>query len=128
MILNKPLSVILLAEPGYIRDGIVTILRSYPVIESVVVSPELYFPGGACFDLKVDVLLVDCTSRQAALQWISWVRCQSPDCRVVAIVKQPDQVEAARKAGAKGVVVEGFSGQDLLDAIQETYQEQVGVA
>jgi DNA-binding response OmpR family regulator len=46
------------------------------------------------------------------------LRVEGPRIRVLAVATEPDQEEAARSAGAAGVLVEPFSIADVVDAVR----------
>ncbi len=107
-----------------LRDGIIYVLKS---------SKMFQFVGeGQChadaLDLaqkeKPDVMLLDVSMPGSGIEAAAQISASHPDvrCVMLTVSEQEEDVSASLKAGARGYILKGTSGRDLIRIVQSVYQ------
>lgn len=124
--LNPIFSVLVLADPGFFRDGLITILQSHPRVGSVEAAAVIDLLAGRG-PAQAEIILLDCSMSRPSPAVIQDIRSQYPNGLLIAIVASSHQIPNAVKYGATTALVEGFSNQALFDLIRDlTLPQQVG--
>jgi DNA-binding NarL/FixJ family response regulator len=103
------------------RDGLAALLGSLPDMEVVAVAPDGPEAVAVLADTSVDVVLMDLN-----LMTVSGIevtaqitaRADTPAVLVVTMVDDDDTVVAALRAGARGYVLKGSTGDEIAAAVR----------
>ncbi len=115
---TPPLSLLIISEPGFLRDGILSILQSHRAVKIAGVLPFNLSLADEVTQLNPDLVIIDCSNNLHSLEHVLHIKSKNPMCPVVAIVENTTKVKFALQMGAAGVLVKGFSSQDLYSGIQ----------
>jgi two-component system response regulator NreC len=113
---------VLIVEPqAVVRAGLASLVNAEGDLEAV---GEAGSAGEAIFEartIKPDVVLLDVTTEQSAIEAVSRLLQESPEAKVLVLSKQDDPryVREAFEAGASGYVLEEGVDHDLVPAIRE---------
>ena len=123
MTLISAISVLVIAEPGFFRDGILAILNTYDSIHHIDVfsngqyqeDTEQYSP---------DIILFDCSSRELPCEAIKRMKVNYPNSRLIVLIDSIENVHSTKKQAADMVLTKGFTGQELYKVILEVLTSQ----
>jgi two-component system, NarL family, response regulator NreC len=113
---------VLIVEPqALVRAGLASLVNAAGDLEAV---GEAGSAGEAIFEAratKPDVVLLDVTTEQSAIEAVSRLLHERPETKVLVLSKKdnPRDVREAFEAGASGYVLEQGVDDDLVPAIRE---------
>jgi two-component system response regulator NreC len=113
---------VLIVEPqALVRAGLASLVNAAGDLEAV---GEAGSAGEAIFEAratKPDVVLLDVTTEQSAIEAVSRLLHERPETKVLVLSKKDDprDVREAFEAGASGYVLEQGVDDDLVPAIRE---------
>jgi two-component system response regulator NreC len=113
---------VLIVEPqALVRAGLASLVNAAGDLEAV---GEAGSAGEAIFEAratKPDVVLLDVTTEQSAIEAVSRLLHERPETKVLVLSKKddPHDVREAFEAGASGYVLEQGVDDDLVPAIRE---------
>jgi two-component system response regulator NreC len=113
---------VLIVEPqALVRAGLASLVNAAGDLEAV---GEAGSAGEAIFEAratKPDVVLLDVTNEQSAIEAVSRLLHERPETKVLVLSKKDDprDVREAFEAGASGYVLEQGVDDDLVPAIRE---------
>jgi DNA-binding NarL/FixJ family response regulator len=117
---TRPVSLLLVARPGRMREGLQALLRTIPEIEIV---------GQADFESQTLplisqqqpalVLLDSSLAFREMLPALIQIKGEYPRTRCIVLVENAQQQSAAREAGADTTLITGFSAEVLHAAIDQ---------
>ena len=113
---------VLIVEPqALVRAGLASLVNAAGDLEAV---GEAGSAGEAIFEAratKPDVVLLDVTTEQSAIEAVSRLLHERPEIKVLVLSKKDDprDVREAFEAGASGYVLEQGVDDDLVPAIRE---------
>ena len=121
---EKPIRVLVVDDHGMVRRGLSAYLASESDIAVVAEARDGQEAIQVCEQEQLDVILMDLIMPElggvAAIKIISdrW-----PDMRIIALTsfQEKELVQDALKAGATSYLLKNISGQDLAQAIRDTY-------
>ncbi len=101
------------------RDGIVSRLKREPGIEVVAEGQSADEALAIAERLLPDVMLVDINMPGGGLNALKWIADRCPAVATIVITVREDEqtVEQALRVGARGYVLKGISGADLVQTI-----------
>lgn len=111
--------VLVIAEPGHLRNGLQSLLRTIPQIKILAESqdPSVLFKMDE--EMRPELILVDASiideSNWSALTKIK-VAC--PGTKILVLTDNDQQGQAARKAGADFHLLKGFPASELAHLVE----------
>jgi DNA-binding NarL/FixJ family response regulator len=108
-----------------VREGLRTLLTSQKKIELVGEARDGEEAVSMALRLKPDIILMDLVMpRKDGIQAIREIKSGFPSARILILTSfaEDDRVLLAFKAGASGYVLKDSLPQELLKAIQDTYE------
>jgi len=123
MMTDQPITIMLSAKPGLLRDSIYAILMSYSNVKVV---------GGAILEqnclneidrLHPDIVLIDCTSMENFSDLITSIKTTDPGIKCVAISGSISTNQLIRKDGPD-YVLRSFSGRDIQMIVHDVCQNK----
>ena len=117
--------VLILGEPGRMQESLRTLLRAVPDLE--VLGPEKGFlslpdPGLE----RPDLVLLDFGRPAAELtREVVWIKTNWPQTRCLVLADTSRLLQAAKAAGADGVLLRGFAGGEFFTMLRELLQEKI---
>lgn len=117
--MSTPVSALIIAKPGQLRDGLQTLLQAIPQIGAVAQADD----GGAALVavaqcLPALILLDFDLPDGEALTTLSRLKSQWPHICCIALVDDESEQSLARSTGAEMAVVKGMLATRLLAAIE----------
>lgn len=115
---KPPVSVIVVMEPGLLRNAMLAFLTSHPALSVVA----LLFDAGQALDslriVRADALVVDVRQTgPAVLELFQQVHQAFPAVNCVALADSPRQQAVLEQAGASHVLLRGMLESRLLDVL-----------
>lgn len=119
MVTNR-MSVLIVARPGRIREGLRALLRTIPRIEIVGQVGQ----GSAALEMVTRerpalVLLNSSLPFEEAWMALKQIKAEWPQTRCIVLVDNIQQQGMAQAAGADGVLLKGFAAETLFMTIDE---------
>lgn len=104
-------------------DGLVATLSSAPDVEVVAATTDASHAVREAREKRPDIALLDVTMPGGGLLAATEIAAVAPDTRVIMLTvsEDADDVLAAMRAGAKGYVLKGVSGRELLNIIRSVH-------
>ncbi len=118
--MTRAMSLLLVARPGRMRDGLQALLRTMPeieIVEQADTPSEALTPISR--QLPVLVLLDSSLDLGEMLSLLMQVKGSCPETRCIALVENGQQQDAVTEAGADAALVTGFSTEILRATINE---------
>ena len=111
---DRRLSTLIIADSGFIRDGLNTLLVTLPTVEVVGLATMETSGLELSKELHPDVILVDCTAaNNKGLDFIRQVKAESVEAKIVIIAESYPDGKTARELGIERVLLNGYSNRDL---------------
>lgn len=115
------ISVLVVDDHPVFRDGLAALLGSLPDVEVAAVAPDGPEALAVLDTHQVDVVLMDLNLLTVSGVDVTAEICrreQPPAVLVVTMVDDDDTVVAALRAGARGYVLKGATGDDIAAAVR----------
>lgn len=111
-------SVLIIAQPGPLRDGLHALVGTMPQIGTVDVSGDVDSAFGATFNECPALVLLDAHLNEDSV-WLTVRRVKRkwPRARTIILAGNVEQQEAAEAAGADIVLLQGLPAGRLVAAI-----------
>jgi two-component system nitrate/nitrite response regulator NarL len=105
------------------REGVVFVLASCPDMEVVAQGASAIEAAEIALSRKPDVIVLDVSIPGGGLSAIKAIAANSPETRVMMLTVSLDKADVleALRLGARGYVVKGVSGQDLVQALRVVF-------
>ena len=119
MVTNR-MSVLIVARPGRIREGLRALLRTIPRLEIVGQVDQ----GSAALEMVTRerpalVLLNSSLPFEETWMALKQIKAEWPQTRCIVLVDNTQQQGMAQAAGADGVLLKGFAAETLFMTIDE---------
>ena len=119
MVTNR-MSVLIVARPGRIREGLRALLRTIPRIEIVGQVGQ----GSAALEMVTRerpalVLLNSSLPFEETWMALKQIKAEWPQTRCIVLVDNIQEQDMAQAAGADGVLLKGFAAETLFMTIDE---------
>jgi len=119
MVPNGLLSVLIIAQPGLLRDSILTIIKTLNFVKAIgALSIDNRLVSGIDH-YHPDIVLMDCSTNQYPLKSVPEIKGRNLGCTIIAIVENPNHIKPAIQFGVDEVLVSGYTRQDLFTIIQD---------
>ena len=128
---RAPKRILLVDDHSFMRDGLAQLIDRQPDMK---VCGEAGEPGEALGQLaktKPDLVLTDLTMPgRSGLEFIKDLRAADPDIAILVISMHDETVYAERvlRAGARGYIMKGAGGENLLTALRQVLRGDVYVS
>lgn len=127
MAVTTLLSIIVIAEPGFLRDGILTILGACDSIRKIeVCSVQQYLENIGVY--HPDIFLLDCSTEKELCETIEVTRRCHPEGILIIVSDPVWNCPASKENVADLVLTRGFTGQELYSSLQEIVARRSAVA
>ncbi len=111
-------SVLIVAGPGEVREGIKALLEAIPDIGLVETFSPLALAEADIKKLFPELIILDPTHEDVdCRKMLSQFRQQLPCIKVLAIVDKEEEKEECRSEGVDATLVKGFRGQSFVSAV-----------
>jgi DNA-binding NarL/FixJ family response regulator len=115
---------LLVAAPGRLRDGWQALLKAMPQISDVQQADDLPSALWALDRLGPGLVILDAGPFGAGAWYLlRQVKASKPQCRCIALVCNSWQERDAWLAGADGVLLRGFTGEEMFIAVKGLFLE-----
>jgi DNA-binding NarL/FixJ family response regulator len=119
-VVTNRMSVLIVARPGRIREGLRALLRTIPRIEIVGQVGQ----GSAALEMVTRerpalVLLNSSLPFEEAWMALKQIKAEWPQTRCIVLVDNIQEQGMAQAAGADGVLLKGFAAETLFMTIDE---------
>ena len=116
--MTSPVSLLLIARPGRMRDGLQALLRTIPGIEIIGQADCGTRALTLISEKELPLVLLDSSPGSAEmLATLRQIKDGHPQVRCIALVENAQQQVAAKEAGADTALVTGFSAEVLHAAV-----------
>jgi NarL family two-component system response regulator LiaR len=122
-----PIKLLLVDDHIVVRQGLRMLLAAHDTIEIVGEADDGVQAVRLAEQLLPDVILMDLLlPRLDGIEATRQIQARTPSCAVLMLTSnvQPQQIQAAIRAGAVGYVLKATRAQELIDAIQRAARGQ----
>ncbi len=121
--MSDRIQVVIVDDHPLFRDGVIQTLRAEPDIEIVGQGTSAPEAIRLTSELLPDVILLDSTIPGGGLNAARTIAASAPVTKIVMLTASgaEEDVLAALKAGARGYILKGVSGRDLIKIVKEVY-------
>ena len=121
--MSDMIQIIIVDDHPIFRDGVVKTLEAEPDIEIVGQATSAEEAERHAGELLPDLILLDITIPGGGLHAAKAIAASSPFAKIVMLTasEAEDDVLAALKAGARGYILKGVSGRDLVKIIRSVH-------
>ncbi|HCM28540.1 MAG: DNA-binding response regulator [Treponema sp. GWB1_62_6] len=121
--MSDMIQIIIVDDHPIFRDGVVKTLEAEPDIEIVGQATSAEEAERLAGELLPDLILLDITIPGGGLHAAKAIAASSPFAKIVMLTasEAEDDVLAALKAGARGYILKGVSGRDLVKIIRSVH-------
>ncbi len=121
--MSDKIQLVIVDDHPLFRDGVIQTLKAEPDIEIVgqaTTAPEAVRLAG---ELLPDLILLDITIPGGGLNAARTIAATLPVTKIVMLTasEAEEDVLAALKAGARGYILKGVSGRDLIKIVRDVY-------
>jgi DNA-binding NarL/FixJ family response regulator len=127
--MSDSIQVAIVDDHPLFREGVVTALSSHPDVRVVGEGGTADEALELVSELLPDVLLLDISLPGNGLQAVSRISAVCPFTRIVMLTASEDEddITTALKAGARGYIVKGISGRELVAVVRAVHAGDVYV-
>jgi DNA-binding NarL/FixJ family response regulator len=125
-ICNKPgkqetiMRVMIVAEPGRLRDGLQAMLDSFPALETVAVVDDGPSALEAIRSGRSDLVILDAhLFDEGTADLVCAIKQEGNGARCVVVADRLGQFQPLLDAGADAVLLKGFSAAELRTAVEQ---------
>jgi two-component system nitrate/nitrite response regulator NarL len=118
--MSDRIQVVIVDDHPLFRDGLMQTLKAEPDIEVVGQAASAAEAVSVVGDLVPDVVLLDITIPGSGLRAAGQIAAASPISKIIMLTasEAEEDVLAALKAGARGYILKGVSGPDLVAIVR----------
>lgn len=121
--MSTPMQILIVDDHPLFRDGVGQTLRAQPDMEVVGEATTAAEAVAKAAELLPDIVLLDITLPGGGLQAVQQIAALSPVSKIVMLTasEAEDDVLAALKGGARGYILKGLSGNELVKIVRDVY-------
>jgi len=107
-----------------LRDGVIYVLKNSKLFEVVGEGRNAAQAVEICRRERPDIVLLDVSMPGGGIEAASQIALNSPSviCVMLTVSEQEEDVSAALHAGAKGYILKGTGGPELIRIVQSLHQ------
>ncbi len=123
--MNSDKPVVIVAQPGRVRDGLQALLVAIPQIRIVGLASDVQSAMSITIERAPDLVLLDAkpqSGRYASA--LNQIRSRWPETRCLVLTDNARQWREAQSAGADDVLLRGFSGPTLFDSVHRLVRDR----
>ena len=110
---------LILGVPGRIQESLRTLLKAVPDLE-VLGTEKGYWPPANVGDDRPDLVVLDFGSQTLELtRDLAWIKANWPATSCVVVADTARQAQAAKAAGANGVLLRGFEAGEFFGMLHD---------
>ena len=118
--LKKITLALIIAQPGHLRNGLQSLLRSIPKIEVIAESHDPSILMKMSDDIHPDVIIIDaCVIEEMNWNAIETIKADWPNTRILVLTDVDQQGKRAIEAGADFSLPKGFPAAELVKLIEK---------
>jgi len=126
--IDRPITVLIHADPGLARDSLCSLIASFPYAKIVGVLSLDSELAEEVNDLLPDVVLMDYVTGTGNIELIPALKAVHPDSRFVVVTETMKQKQCAYQYGADDVLLRGCTGQEFTAVFQKYFQHSQAYA
>jgi DNA-binding NarL/FixJ family response regulator len=122
--MSDPIRIMIVEDHAVVRQGLAALLRTMPDFEIVAEASD----GQESIEMfrtrKPDVTLMDLRlPRMNGVDAITHIRAEFPQARIIVLTTfdGDEDIYRALQAGARGYLLKGMTGDELMEAIRSVY-------
>ncbi len=121
--MSDKIQLVIVDDHPLFRDGVIQTLKAEPDIEIVGQATTAQEAVRLTSELLPDLILLDITIPGGGLNAAQMIAATSPVTKIVMLTasEAEEDVLAALKAGARGYILKGVSGHDLIKIVRDVY-------
>ena len=121
--MSDKIQVVIVDDHPLFRDGLMQTLKAEPDIEVVGQATSSAEAVSLVAELLPDVVLLDITIPGSGLKAAALIAASSPITKMIMLTasEAEEDVLSALKAGARGYILKGVSGPDLVNIVRDVY-------
>jgi two-component system nitrate/nitrite response regulator NarL len=121
--MSDRIQIVIVDDHPMFRAGVVQTLRAEPDIEIVGEAMTASEAERLAVELLPDVILLDITIPGGGLNAARAITASSPVTKIIMLTasEAEEDVLTALKAGARGYILKGVSGHDLIKIVRDVY-------
>ncbi len=122
--MNSCIRLVVIDDHPLLREGVVSVLCNEPDFEVAGEGCSASDALALSQQLQPDVLLLDVSIPGGGIEAARAVAKACPDVRIVmlTVAEDEDTVTTALQAGARGYILKGIGGPDLVATVRRTYR------
>jgi AmiR/NasT family two-component response regulator len=118
--LMKKITVLILAKPGELRDGIEALLSAILQVDSVYCINNVNWNGAKLKKLNPDLIVFDSTrNEQSPDRQLRQIKEQLPSIKVINIVNSEEAKKKADQVYVDITLVKGFRGDRFIEEVDK---------
>jgi DNA-binding NarL/FixJ family response regulator len=119
--------VLVLGVPGRLQECLRSLLKAVPELE-VLGADKGYWPLADMNGQKPDLVVLDFGSQTEEMaRDLAWINAHWPGASCLVVADTARQLQAARAAGASGVLLRGFAAGEFFGVLHDLLQGQFGL-
>jgi DNA-binding NarL/FixJ family response regulator len=111
-------SVLVIAQPGRVRDGLRALLMATTQIESVNLVDDGQSALGLAPEYQPALVLLDTPTFNGGMALLGQIKTKWPETHCIVLADNTRQQQEAKAAGADDVMLKGFPAAQLFAAIE----------
>jgi DNA-binding NarL/FixJ family response regulator len=117
--MKEHMPVLIVAQPGRVRDGLQALLMAAPRIERVGLVNDVSSALGMTTERAPSLVLLDASLNGGGiLIALSRIKSRWPDTRCLVLTESAQQQRVARSADADEVLLKGFEANELYAIVE----------
>jgi DNA-binding NarL/FixJ family response regulator len=118
--MNSDKPVVIVAQPGRVRDGLQALLMAMPQIQIVGLANDLPSALTITVERAPDLVLLDADLQNGGYATaLGQIKHRWPETRCLVLTNSVHQCQEARSAGADEALLKGFSGPKLFGSVHK---------
>ncbi len=118
--MNERTTVLIMAKPGQVRDGLHALLHAIPGVDVVDRLCDGMLNADLLAEHNPALILVDCNvADTGALDALQRFKTQDPEVRLLLLVEDVKQQQLARSTGVSHVLIKGTSAEKLAETVKQ---------
>ncbi len=123
---GKMITVIIISDYGFMREGLRTLVESLPEVTVLGTTNGVLVGKKMVIELAPQLVIVDCTlSNSKGLEFVRILKMERIPARCLAIVESFEDSQKALTLGADGALIKGFTRNDLVRVLKRMIDEPI---